>query len=199
MSDKGRGKGRRLVRSWPQHLPALRAGRMVRGRGEAPTEGEVHEIRFADDAILCFHYREDAEKVKDVLSKRFAKYGLTLHPEKTRLLEFGRYAEERAKRQDKKKSKVPGFRFAMPARTRRVRLEEPAAENLHGGVCEGGDISRGALVDLKRARSWKRRTQPRKTYSLSGLLYSERWRFNNNNRYFAVVTYGITSRCGLSY
>jgi retron-type reverse transcriptase len=59
--------------------------------------GEAHEIRFADDAILCFHYRED------VLSERFAKYGLTLHPEKTRLLEFGRYAEERAKRQGKKK------------------------------------------------------------------------------------------------
>ncbi len=65
--------------------------------------GEAHEIRFADDAILCFHYREDAEKVKHVLSKRFAKYGLTLHPEKTRPLEFGRYAEERAKRQGKKK------------------------------------------------------------------------------------------------
>jgi hypothetical protein len=48
-------------------------------------------------------FREDAEKVKNVLSKRFAKYGLTLHPEKTRLLEFGRYAEERAKRQGKKK------------------------------------------------------------------------------------------------
>jgi RNA-directed DNA polymerase len=65
---------------------------------------EAHEIRFADDAILCFHYREDAEKVKNVLSKRFAKYGLTLHPEKTRLVEFGRYAEERAKRQGKKPS-----------------------------------------------------------------------------------------------
>src|SRR5437588_1172156 len=66
--------------------------------------GEAHEIRFADDAILCFHYREDAEKVKNVLSKRFAKYGLTLHPEKTRLLELGRYAEERAKRPGKKKA-----------------------------------------------------------------------------------------------
>ena len=40
--------------------------------------------------ILCFQYREDAERVLKVLSKRFAKYGLTLHPEKTRLLAFGR-------------------------------------------------------------------------------------------------------------
>jgi hypothetical protein len=97
--------------------------------------GEAHEIRFADDAILCFHYREDAEKVKNVLSKRFAKYGLTLHPEKTRLLEFGRYAEERAKRQGKKKPGTFDFlglthicarsrrgKFTVHVRTMRKRL-----------------------------------------------------------------------------
>jgi group II intron reverse transcriptase/maturase len=55
-------------------------------------KGEAYEIRFADDFILCFQYREDAEKVLEVLKKRFAKYGLTLHPEKTRLMEFGRKA-----------------------------------------------------------------------------------------------------------
>lgn len=54
--------------------------------------GEAYEIRFADDFILCFQYREDAEKVLDALRKRFAKYGLTLHPGKTRLMEFGRKA-----------------------------------------------------------------------------------------------------------
>jgi RNA-directed DNA polymerase len=64
--------------------------------------GEAHEIRFADDAVLCFQYKEDAEKVMEVLPKRFAKYGLTLHPEKTRLVEFGRYAEANAKRRGKK-------------------------------------------------------------------------------------------------
>src|SRR5246500_2397939 len=64
--------------------------------------GEAHETRFADDAVLCFPYKEDAERVMEVLPKRFTKYGLTIHPEKTRLLEFGRYAEEKAKRQGKK-------------------------------------------------------------------------------------------------
>ena len=52
-------------------------------------KGEAYEIRFADDFILCFQYREDAERVLDVLKKR---YGLTLHPDKTRLMEFGRKA-----------------------------------------------------------------------------------------------------------
>jgi hypothetical protein len=53
-------------------------------------QGAAHEIRFADDAVLCFQYRGDAEKVMEVLPKRFAKYGLTLHPEKTRLVVYQR-------------------------------------------------------------------------------------------------------------
>src|SRR6267143_7070127 len=52
-------------------------------------KGEAYEIRFADDFILCFQYREDAEKVLEVLHQRFAKFGLQLHPYKTRLIEFG--------------------------------------------------------------------------------------------------------------
>src|SRR5262245_40017135 len=61
-------------------------------------KGEAYEVRFADDFILCFQYREDAERVLDVLKKRFAKYGLTLHPDKTRLMEFGRKALARSEK-----------------------------------------------------------------------------------------------------
>jgi RNA-directed DNA polymerase len=75
---------------------------MVRGRGEARLKGEAYEIRFADDAILCFQHKEDAVKVLKVLADRFGKYGLTLHPEKTRLIEFGRDAVRNARRQGKK-------------------------------------------------------------------------------------------------
>ena len=61
-------------------------------------------VRFpgATHPILCFQHKEDAEKVLNALSKRFAKFGLTLHPEKTRLIEFGRHAASNAKRQGKK-------------------------------------------------------------------------------------------------
>src|ERR1700757_4197939 len=65
-------------------------------------KGEAHEIRFADDAFLVFEHKGDAEKVKEVLTKRFSRFGLTLHPEKTRLVEFGRYAAGNAKKQGKK-------------------------------------------------------------------------------------------------
>jgi RNA-directed DNA polymerase len=85
--------------------------------------GVAHEIRFADDGLLCFQYREDAEKVLNVLPKRFSKYGLTLHPEKTRLVEFGRYAEEHAKRQGKKPGTFDflGFTYIC-ARSRRGKF-----------------------------------------------------------------------------
>jgi RNA-directed DNA polymerase len=53
-------------------------------------KGRVFLVRFADDFILGFEDKEDAEKVYRVLFKRFDKYGLSLHPEKTRLVPFGR-------------------------------------------------------------------------------------------------------------
>jgi RNA-directed DNA polymerase len=60
--------------------------------------GKAFEIRYADDAVICFQYREDAEKVLQVLAKRFERFGLTLHPEKTRLVAFGHQALARATR-----------------------------------------------------------------------------------------------------
>jgi len=50
--------------------------------------GRAFEVRFADDAVLGFEREEDARRVLEVLPKRFGKYGLTLHPEKTRLVDF---------------------------------------------------------------------------------------------------------------
>ena len=49
-------------------------------------------VRWADDFIVGFEYREDAERFLAGLRGRFAKFGLELHPGKTRLIEFGRFA-----------------------------------------------------------------------------------------------------------
>jgi group II intron reverse transcriptase/maturase len=50
--------------------------------------GQAFLVRFADDALLAFEREDDARRVLDVLPKRFARFGLTLHPEKTRLVDF---------------------------------------------------------------------------------------------------------------
>lgn len=52
--------------------------------------GGIFLIRYADDFVLGFEKADDAERVMKVLAKRFAKYGLTIHPEKTRCVPFAR-------------------------------------------------------------------------------------------------------------
>ena len=55
--------------------------------------GEAYLTRYADDFVCCFQYRDDAEKFRQELTERMAKFGLELATEKTRVLEFGRFAE----------------------------------------------------------------------------------------------------------
>lgn len=52
--------------------------------------GKAHLLRFADDFLLTFEREDDARRVEAVLPKRFAKFGLQLHPDKTRLIPFRR-------------------------------------------------------------------------------------------------------------
>lgn len=72
-------------------------GKLKRG-----IRGYAELIRFADDFVICVQYREDAEKILAAIRERFAKGGLELAQEKTRLVEFGRYAEERSERRGEK-------------------------------------------------------------------------------------------------
>jgi len=61
-------------------------------------KGDVIVVRYADDAVLGFQYREEAERFLEQFEERLRKFGLELHPDKTRLIEFGRYATERRKK-----------------------------------------------------------------------------------------------------
>ena len=55
---------------------------------KARLRGKSFIVRFADDAVMGFATEQDAQRVMEVLPKRFARFGLTLHPEKTRLVPF---------------------------------------------------------------------------------------------------------------
>ena len=60
--------------------------------------GDVIVVRWADDFVIGFQNKSEAERCLAELKKRFGKFGLTLHPEKTRLLEFGPFAIDNRKR-----------------------------------------------------------------------------------------------------
>jgi group II intron reverse transcriptase/maturase len=57
-----------------------------------PGRGEMIVVRYADDFVVGFEHERDAEAFLAALRERFAQFGLELHPDKTRILEFGRYA-----------------------------------------------------------------------------------------------------------
>ena len=69
--------------------------------------GRAHLIRYADDFVILFTHEEDARRVLEVLPKRFGKYGLTLHPEKTRLVPF-RQPPRKAVGPGDERSSAPG-------------------------------------------------------------------------------------------
>src|SRR4029079_6995582 len=71
--------------------------------------GDVIVVRYADDFVLGFQYHRDALRFLAELRDRMAKFGLTLHPDKTRLIEFGRFAV--ANRQQRGLRKPETFNF----------------------------------------------------------------------------------------
>jgi len=98
--------------------------------------GDVIIVRYADDFIVGFQHRADAERFLAELRERFAKFSLELHSEKTRLLEFGPFAAEHRRRADEGKPETFNFlgfthisgkkrngRFTVVRQTIRKRLQ----------------------------------------------------------------------------
>jgi len=82
--------------------------------------GEVVLVRYADDVVVGFQYRDDAETFQRALAARLAQFGLELNAAKTRLLEFGRFAQERAARRGRKPETFDCLGFThICGRTRR--------------------------------------------------------------------------------
>jgi RNA-directed DNA polymerase len=98
-------------------------------------KGEAYLVRYIDDFVLCFQFREDALRVQSALRKRLGKFGLTLEPTKTKLVEFGRFAQRHAGKRGRKRPETIYFlgftlyctrnqkgNFKVGLRTERSRL-----------------------------------------------------------------------------
>jgi RNA-directed DNA polymerase len=108
-------------------------------------QGTVILVRYADDLVAGFEHQADAERFQDALRTRLAQFGLTLHPDKSRLIQFGRHAAAERKRAGLPKpetfnflgfthicgrSRRGGFRLVRKTRRerKRARLKEVQAE-----------------------------------------------------------------------
>ena len=71
--------------------------------------GDVVIVRYADDFVVGFEHRHEAQACLEALQGRFAKFGLKLNEEKTRLIEFGRFAAERRERRGERRPETFDF------------------------------------------------------------------------------------------
>jgi len=98
VSDRGTGQGSvaspLLANIYLHYVLDLWAERWRR-RGAT---GDMIIVRYADDVVVGFQHEGDARRFLDAMRERFAKFALSLHPEKTRLIEFGRHAAVRRAR-----------------------------------------------------------------------------------------------------
>jgi hypothetical protein len=76
---------------------------------EKVAQGDMIVVRYADDLVVGFEHRTDAERFLKEFQERLAKFGLEIHPEKTRLIEFGRFAQ--VNRQRRGEGKAETFTF----------------------------------------------------------------------------------------
>ena len=133
-------------------------------------KGDMIIIRYADDIVVGFEQEADARRFWDAMRARFEEFALSLHPEKTRLIEFGRYAAERRARRGLGKPETFHFlgfthacgrsrrgTYQLQRRTRRDRLrarlkeiKEELRRRMHQPIPEQGkwlaQVVRGYLA-----------------------------------------------------
>ena len=129
-------------------------------------QGKVIVVRFADDFVVGFERGADARQFLVELRERFAKFGVTLHPEKTRLIEFGRFADQDRRRSGKRKPETfcfLGFRhictktrkgaFMVMRQTDKVRMraklqavKTELQKRMHAPIAETGAYLRAAVA-----------------------------------------------------
>jgi len=116
--------------------------------------GDVIIVRYADDFVMGFQYRSEAEQFLKDLQERLQQFGLNLHPDKTRLIEFGRFAAR--SREQRGEGRPETFNFLgfthMCGLTRTNRkftvLRKPIAKRM------------AATLKLLRDKLWERRHEP---------------------------------------
>jgi hypothetical protein len=126
----------------------------IRRWRKTQAKGDVIVVRLADDFVVGFEHRTEAERFETELKERFQKFGLELHSEKTRLMEFGRFAAiDREKRGEGKPEtfsflglthicgKTRAGRFTLIRHTMRKRLKAKLKEvgsnlrrRMHDGI-----------------------------------------------------------------
>jgi RNA-directed DNA polymerase len=146
------------------------------------SQGEAHLFRFADDFVAGFQYRADAMRFRELLAERLEGFGLQLAEEKTRCLEFGRFARDNARRRG---TKPEGFTF--------LGFDHYCGETRTGKFKVKRRTARKKLqASLRKFTDWCQRA--RRWMTKGEMLRSARQRILGHLNYYAITD--NSSRCG---
>ena len=135
-----------------------------RRRVKPQTRGEAHYFRFADDFLACFEYQEDARAFRQRLEDRLEGFGLQLAEDKTRSIEFGRFARESARKRGAKPEEFTflGFThycgktrqgyFKLKRRTSRKKLGASLREFTDWAIKARCVMRKGEMLRVARRR-----------------------------------------------
>ena len=128
------------------------------------SRGEAYYFRFADDFLACFQYADDAERFRQELGGRLGKFGLKLAEDKTRSIEFGRFAREEAQKYGEKPAEFDflGFthycgktrngHFKVKRRTSRKKLGQSLRKFTDWAMKVRAVLRKGEIIRQARAR-----------------------------------------------
>jgi RNA-directed DNA polymerase len=136
--------------------------------------GDVYVVRYADDFVLGFQYQDDATRFLEALKRRLQEYHLELHPEKTRLIEFGRFAADN--RQRRGEGKPETFNF--------LGFTHYCGKTKSGAFKVGRKTIRARMTAKLKALKERLRTQMHAPVSATGTWLGRV--LNGHYRYFGV-------------
>jgi group II intron reverse transcriptase/maturase len=138
-------------------------------------QGEAYYFRFADDFLACFQYRADAERFLRELAERLGQFHLQLEPRKTKLLEFGRFAAERAQRRGRRPETFDflGFtHYCGQTRTGRFKVKRKTAKKKY-------------RAKLKEVKEWLK--QERSRLKKGELLWQAKLKLVGHLNYYGIT------------
>jgi len=121
------------------------------------TTGACQLVRYADDFICMVQYAGDAERIEQALRERFARFDLELHPEKTRVISFGRYERQNAQRQNRRANSFDflGFtHYCGTSRKGRFIVGRKTSRKKFRTKCKEMNDWLRKIRNFKKAKQW---------------------------------------------
>ena len=124
---------------------------------KSSVSGFCELVRYADDFVCVVQYAEDAQRIERALKARFERYGLEIHPDKSKALSFGRFERENAKKQNRRANTFDflGFtHYCDKTRKGRFKVGRKTSRKKFKAKCKEMNLWFKSIRNLVKTKEW---------------------------------------------